>query len=690
VPIIAVTYALCALAFLGLLACAQTSWRERIQGSQLAPAFAIQAFWATLIASSGFSNVEIPSLQVASEVARSLAWLLVLVTALTPVLSRSLPPSVVPTLWIVGSAVALAALLSPLVLQGEALAILLVNVQLWGGLLGAIAGLVLVEQFARNTREDARWSLKYVWLGIGLVFTLDLAVWSLGLLGARLDGASWTARGVVNLLVAPLLYISLGRIRAWSTALFKSAGAFFFNTTLVMAGGYVLLMAAASYLIKANWAASGSLVEAVFVAAAVVLLAVAVFSDQFRAWLRVTLAKRLRPYRYDYRDVWLRLTRALTETSDVPLHDRVTTAMASFVNSGGGALWVRDAEGAYRRAGGPLELPARLSSIPHDDFLEDLRRRDWIYDLADPRGEPAAGGQGGTATPFPQPPDWLTSDARAWLVVPLVCNDTMAGFAVIARPLAPTRLGWEQLDILRAAGRQVASYLAFEQAATLLAEMHQFEALNRLSGFVMHDLRHLVAQLALVVDNAARHRSNPEFIDDAILTIESSVGRMNTLMEVLRTGVVQEPDRRLDLTEVGREIQQRCRHRQPEVSVEADAGPVEVMANRERLMQALEHLVRNAQEATPEVGSVTLRVRRGSHSASVEIADTGCGMDPEFIRTRLFKPFDTTKGQQGMGLGAYEAREIVRKLGGSLKVESRPQSGSRFLIELPLAPVLNA
>lgn len=688
-PIPAVTYALCALAFLGLLALTLTIWRERLRGSRLALAFGIQAFWAVLIAIPAFLGVGVPSLQVATEVARGLAWLWVLVAALSPVLSRDFPPMIVPAVGAAGAVVAVGALLSPLFLQGEALASALTTVQLWGGLLGAIAGLVLVEQFARNTRQDARWSLKYVWLGIGLVFAMDLAAWSLALLGAGLNGALWTTRGVVNLLVAALLAVSLNRIRAWNVALFKSAGAFFFNTTLVMAGGYVLLMAVASYLIREQWAGSGSLVEAVFIGAAVVLLAVALFSDQFRAWLRVTLAKYLRPYRYDYRDVWLRLTRALTEASDVPLHDRVATAMASFVNSGGGSLWVREPEGSYRRAGGPLDLPSR-PSIPHDEFLEDLRRRDWIYDLADPRGEPAAGGQGGTATPFPPPPDWLTADARAWLVVPLVCNDTMVGFAVIARPLAPTNLGWEQLDILRAAGRQVASYLAFEQAATRLAEMHQFEALNRLSGFVMHDLRHLVAQLALVVDNASRHRGNPEFIDDAILTIESSVGRMNALMEVLRTGVVQEPDRRLDLTELGREVRQRCRHRQPELTVETDPGPVEVMANRERLMQALEHLVRNAQEATPEDGTVTLRVRRRSHSVSVEIADTGCGMDPEFIRTRLFKPFDTTKGQQGMGLGAYEAREIVRKLGGALNVESRPQLGSRILIELPPAPTLDS
>ncbi|EQD40367.1 sensor signal transduction histidine kinase, partial [mine drainage metagenome] len=119
----------------------------------------------------------------------------------------------------------------------------------------------------------------------------------------------------------------------------------------------------------------------------------------------------------------------------------------------------------------------------------------------------------------------MRNNPRLWLVVPLICQNELIGFVVIGPPLAAVRLSWEELDLLRAAGRQVASVLAFEQAAERLAEAHQFEALNRLSAVLMHDLRHLIAQQALVVQNAGRHRGNPEFFDDAILTIDNSVKR---------------------------------------------------------------------------------------------------------------------------------------------------------------------
>ncbi|EQD47599.1 ATP-binding region, ATPase-like domain protein [mine drainage metagenome] len=112
------------------------------------------------------------------------------------------------------------------------------------------------------------------------------------------------------------------------------------------------------------------------------------------------------------------------------------------------------------------------------------------------------------------------------------------------------------------------------------------------------------------------------------------------------------------------------------------------MLNRERLAQVLEHLIRNAQEATPADGSVTVTVHRAGQQGIVEVADTGCGMDAAFIRERLFKPFDTTKGERGFGIGAYQAREFVRKCGGSIEVESAPGRGTRCILRLPLAPML--
>ena len=109
-----------------------------------------------------------------------------------------------------------------------------------------------------------------------------------------------------------------------------------------------------------------------------------------------------------------------------------------------------------------------------------------------------------------------------------------------------------------------------------------------------------------------------------------------------------------------------------------------VEADPEKLTSALEHVIRNAQEATPPRGSVEIRLRRKARNAVIEIADTGCGMDAEFVRHKLFRAFVTTKGAEGMGIGAFQAREYVRLLGGEVEVQSRPGHGTTFSINLPL------
>lgn len=122
----------------------------------------------------------------------------------------------------------------------------------------------------------------------------------------------------------------------------------------------------------------------------------------------------------------------------------------------------------------------------------------------------------------------------------------------------------------------------------------------------------------------------------------------------------------------------------PVFRCEEDARELRIDADRERLLTVLEHLVQNAQEATPDDGQVTVILKKDDRHAAVEIVDTGIGMDESFIRNRLYKPFDTTKGNAGMGVGAYESREFVREQGGEIFVHSAPGKGTRFVIRLPL------
>ena len=108
-----------------------------------------------------------------------------------------------------------------------------------------------------------------------------------------------------------------------------------------------------------------------------------------------------------------------------------------------------------------------------------------------------------------------------------------------------------------------------------------------------------------------------------------------------------------------------------------------VVAHRDRLERVIGHLVQNAIEATPSSGSVRIEAGRDGRDVLVNVIDTGAGMSREFIDTQLFKPFSSTK-EHGMGIGAFESREYIREIGGSLAVASTEGRGTRFTVRLPV------
>jgi putative PEP-CTERM system histidine kinase len=260
----------------------------------------------------------------------------------------------------------------------------------------------------------------------------------------------------------------------------------------------------------------------------------------------------------------------------------------------------------------------------------------------------------------------------------------LVGFFVLYEPPPPFKLTYEDRDLLKTVGRHIAIQLAQHEADRRLAESRQFEAYNRLTAFMMHDLKNSVAQLQLIVTNAARHKSNPEFVDDAISTIANTSERMTRLIEQISTSSATARLQPVQLAGLIETAVARCAHREPVPRLQSSLAESIVRADPERLTAVLEHVIRNAQDAALPTSSVEIEASINGAEANVKVVDTGRGMDPEFVRERLFRPFDSTKGSKGMGIGAYQTREYIQMLGGRVEVQSSPGSGTRFSITLPL------
>jgi len=281
-------------------------------------------------------------------------------------------------------------------------------------------------------------------------------------------------------------------------------------------------------------------------------------------------------------------------------------------------------------------------------------------------------------------PDWIYRIDNLWLALPLLTESDLLGFMILTAPEHDDSLTWEDLDLLKTVGRQVASYLDRHEAAEMLAESRQFEAFNKLTAFIMHDLKNLIAQQALVVENAAKHRENPAFIEDAIRTIDNSVGRMSNLLRKLQHNESTEL-RSLELHRVLMEAVKKCKEQKPVPSLRLQQTDLRVNADQDRLIMTLTHIIKNAQDATEASGFVDVTLHSEGNDAIITVEDNGAGMDQDFIKNQLFRPFVSTKSGKGMGIGAYQTREFIASLGGKVAVDSAPGEGTTFIIALPLS-----
>lgn len=281
-------------------------------------------------------------------------------------------------------------------------------------------------------------------------------------------------------------------------------------------------------------------------------------------------------------------------------------------------------------------------------------------------------------------PEWMMEAEDAWALVPLTHFDRLFGVIVLARPRNPRLLDWEDFDLLRVAGQQLASYLAEQAGQQALMDASRFDEFNRRMAFVMHDIKNLVSQLSLLATNAEKHADNPAFRADMLVTLRNSADKFSALLARLgRYGSGQVSALvPIDLVELARSIAARFKGTH-QVSLTRET-PVRIMSHREALEEALIHLVQNAIDASEAVISVFLDVTAEGLNGTIEVVDAGQGMSPEFVRTGPFKPFVSSK-YGGFGIGAFEARELVRAMGGRVAVESRKGLGTRFSVVLPLA-----
>lgn len=545
-------------------------------------------------------------------------------------------------------------------------------------MLMAIGALVLAHNLYTVAAPQSRQIIAPYMAALATMWAYDLNLYTITYLAGEPATALIELRPMLTLLLVPVFIIAMmqnkqTRIRLSRTATFQTV-------SLIAIGGYLIAMVLVAAFLRFVGGDYGAIAQKSFLVIAFAIVIALAPSPRFRSWTRVQVSKHFFQHRYDYRNEWLRFTETIGKPGEdsEPFHVRVIKAIGDITESPGGLLLLPDESGALVLA---TRWNWKSADVPHPAidlrtaiYLQETGR---IIDFDEIRRLDADDKEKALV------PGWLIEDTRAWVGVPLIHFGRLAGLALLERPAVNRTLDWEDFDMLRIVGRQVASYLSEAQGQEALSEAKRFEEFNRRFAFIIHDVKNIVSQLSLVARNAERHADNPEFRADMIQTLQFSVGRMNDLLARLsqhNKGKSEEPQA-VDVAMIVNRVydSKKLLHNiivgaEPDVLAYADPARVE---------QIMHHLVQNAIEASDPSEPLQIRSFIKNGEVVIEVMDKGVGMTPDFIRAQLFKPFSSTK-QAGFGIGAYEARSLALAMNGRLEVESREGEGSIFTLILPL------
>lgn len=598
------------------------------------------------------------------EVLRSAAWLSVLLILCHRLGGRRM----LGGFGLIGGLLALAALWPALALNLPLLGSLNYLPRLALSLLVVVAA----ENLYRNAPEAARWHVVLPCIALGGLAGFDVLLYADAGLARAFSPVLMDARAALTAFAAPLLAVAALRDRRARREPPVSRQFVFHGATLMVAGTFLLGIGVLSEALR-QWGAAWA--SAALLAAALMALAVALSAASVRGRLRRMLTTHFFRARYDYRHEWLRCVATLSlAEQDVPADIRAIRALADPTDSPAGVLLLREPSlgppglGAWRWGGAWNAISAEPDDAIRAELSEALRDGQCLANT-ETAGLPATTRVFGTV----------------WLIIPLLHHrDGLIGAVLLAPPRAPFPLGREVFDLLLMLGREVAMFVAERRDAERLAEQAQLQDYARRFAFVAHDVKNVGAQLTMLLGNAADHIGNPEFQQDMLLTLRASADRIRTLIARLDAPEETSGPQREETDPLLR-LQALAQGLGRPVHLVHDGEPhPRIAMPPEQFDSAMRHLLDNALQAAPADQPLRLRLARQGPSSIVEIIDEGPGMTPEFVRDALFRPLVTSR-PEGSGLGAWQARELLRGCGGDLDVESRPGQGTTMRLRLPSA-----
>ncbi|MBI1911383.1 MAG: PEP-CTERM system histidine kinase PrsK [Deltaproteobacteria bacterium] len=544
-------------------------------------------------------------------------------------------------------------------------------------ILSLVLNLVQLENTLRFVKSSKRWQVKYIVFGVGSILAFFIYLSSQALLFREISTIAIPIASTVIFFSSSMMALFIFRHKLLHGEIFISRHVFYNSFTILGAGIYLIAVGIITQGIRYFNIPFSYFLTTLFIFLSILSLVAILFSDVLRRKAELFISRNFYRHKYEFKERWMEtIERISSKMSIEEIHSTLTEMITEAMGAKVVYVWLYDsATSNFRATHGRLETLYRRISPSHP-LIEKINSSNGPFLLADDVFVPGQGEIEG-----------LASATGTTLCSPLAANRELVGFILQGEDISGEPYRQDDFDLLRAMSAQAAVQIKNIGLTNHIMAGKEAEVFNKMSSFVLHDLKNFTNLLSLVSQNARFNMNNPDFQRDAIKAIDGTVSKMKSLIEKLKDAPkgIELKKKECDIKDVLHSALKRFgTNRSKHVSIENNSHIPPLSIDPEAIEMVFLNLLLNAHEAISAHGEIKVTLGSECEYASIKFADNGEGIARDFIASGLFRPFRTTK-ENGLGIGLYQCKTIIEAHGGQIEVESEEGIGTEFTLRLPLA-----
>lgn len=551
-------------------------------------------------------------------------------------------------------------------------------------LISSVGILLNLERTFRASVGTMRWRIKFMLLGVGVLFIVRTYTSSQALLFRAADLSLQTVDSITLLLASGLVTRALFRTGHFDLEVYPSQSALQKSLTILLAGVYLVIIGVLAKVMAHFGGDVAFAPKAFLLLLSLVILAVGLQSDRARLYLRRFVSRHFHRPLYDYRVVWIKFTEGSASSFEqAELCRSLARLTADTFDALSVTIWLSNekqngfvladstslATGTTSTAAGQeISAPNVLEHfVTHPDPVDfETIEATWAATLRE--SNPSQFPHGGHR-----------------VCIPLIRHGEIVGLLVVGDRVTGTPFSVEDFDMLKCIAEHSTASLMNVRLSRQLLQAKELEAFQTMAAFFVHDLKNAASTLNLMLQNLPIHFDDPAFRQDALRGMGKTVSHINGLIS--RLSVLRHE---LKINPVAANIADIVNQAVAGLEIAGAARFVKqlpnlppVLVDVEQIQKVVTNLALNASEATGRGGEVKIAAAFADDEVVLSVEDNGCGMSAEFVQKSLFRPFQTTK-KNGLGIGMFQSKMIIEAHGGKISVVSEPGKGSTFRIHLPV------